>query len=45
MTPRELEIAKLICQGFNIEEIANELKIQRGTVKTHVRNVYRRARV
>ena len=45
MTPRELQVAKLVCQGFNNEEIARALKIQQGTVKTHLRNVYRRARV
>ncbi len=45
MSPRELEIAKLICQGCNNEEIAGDLKITRGTVKTHVRNIYRRIRV
>lgn len=45
MTPRELEVAKLVCQGFNNSEIAKDLKIKHGTVKTHLRNVYRRIRV
>jgi len=45
MTPRELQVAKLVCQGFNNEEIAKDLKIKHGTVKTHLRNVYRRIRV
>lgn len=42
ITPRELEIAKLICLGMVNEEIANHLKISSGTVKVHIRNLYRK---
>lgn len=42
MTHREFQIAKLVCQGFNNEEIAEELSIMHGTVKTHIRNIYRK---
>ena len=42
MTPREIQIAQLVCQGLGNEEIANRLKIKHGTVKTHVRNLYRK---
>lgn len=45
MTPRELQVAILVCRGFNNDEIAKALKIRQGTVKTHLRNIYRRARV
>jgi len=45
MTSREIQVAKLVCQGFSNEEIANHLKIKHGTVKTHLRNIYRRIRV
>jgi DNA-binding CsgD family transcriptional regulator len=45
LTDRELQIAKLVCSGFNNEEIAAKLKIKRGTVKTHIRNIYRRVRI
>ncbi len=45
MTPRELQVAILVCRGFNNEEIAKALKIRHGTVKTHLRNIYRRARI
>jgi len=45
MSPRELQVAKLVCQGFNNEEIAGNLKIKHGTIKTHMRNIYRRVRV
>jgi DNA-binding CsgD family transcriptional regulator len=45
MSPRELEIARLVCGGFNNDEIALKLKIKSATVKTHLRNVYRRIHV
>lgn len=45
MTPRELQIAILVCRGFNNYDIAKALKIRHGTVKTHLRNVYRRVQV
>ena len=42
MTPRELQVAKLICSGFSNEVIAKELNIRHATVKTHIRNLYRK---
>ena len=45
ITPRELEVAKLFCQGSNNGEIVEALKIRHGTVKTHLRNIYRKIRV
>ncbi len=42
ITPRELEVAKLICRGCGNEEIADRLTISVGTVKVHVRNIYRK---
>ena len=42
ITPRELQIARLICHGFGNEEIAARLNITTGTVKVHVRNLYRK---
>lgn len=45
MTPRELQVAILICRGFSNDDIAKALKIKHGTVKTHLRNIYRRTRV
>lgn len=42
ITPREMQIAKLICGGFGNEEIATHLNITTGTVKVHVRNLYRK---
>ena len=45
MTKRELQIAELACQGFSNDKIAKTLKISVGTVKTHLRNIYRKIRV
>ncbi|MDO8301607.1 MAG: LuxR C-terminal-related transcriptional regulator [Sedimentisphaerales bacterium] len=42
MTERELQIARSVCRGFSNQQIANDLKIQEGTVKTHMRNIYRK---
>jgi DNA-binding CsgD family transcriptional regulator len=45
MSPRELDVAKLVCSGLSNEEISFQLDIKVATVKTHLRNVYRRIRV
>lgn len=45
LSPRELQVAKCICRGFGNEEVAREMQITSGTVKTHLRNIYRRIRV
>ena len=45
LTPRECQIAELICQGLRNGNIAKFLRISPGTVKTHTRNIYRKARV
>jgi len=45
ITNREVEVAKLACRGCSNEDIAELLHIKPGTVKTHLRNIYRRIRV
>ncbi len=45
LTPRECQIGELICQGLHNGKIAKFLSISPGTVKTHTRNIYRKARV
>ena len=45
MSPREFEISMLICRGFNNKEIASECQIGLGTVKVHIRNIYRKVHV
>ncbi|MBL7153427.1 MAG: response regulator transcription factor [Phycisphaerae bacterium] len=45
ISPRELEVAKLVCDGLSNKEIAEALNIRQGTVKTHMKNLYRRIHV
>ena len=45
LTPRECQVAELICQGLHNGKIAKYLHISPGTVKTHTRNIYRKTRV
>jgi len=45
MSPREFQVAKLVCHGFSNNEIAKDLKIELGTVKVYLRNIYRRVHV
>lgn len=45
LTPRERQIAELICHGLRNGSIAKNLRIRPGTVKTHTRNIYRKVRV
>ena len=42
LSPRELEVLRLIAHGNTNEEIADELVIAVGTVKNHVTNIYRK---
>ena len=45
LTPRESQIAELVCQGLRNGSIAQRLDIQPGTVKAHIRNIYRKVKV
>lgn len=46
LTPREKQIAQLVCQqGLRSGAIAKMLRIEPGTVKTHIRNIYRKLHV
>jgi two-component system, NarL family, response regulator len=42
LSPRELDIRRLIVKRLNNQEIANTLNITRGTVKWHVNIIFRR---
>jgi predicted ATPase/class 3 adenylate cyclase/DNA-binding CsgD family transcriptional regulator len=39
LTPRQVEVAKLVAQGFTNKQIAQRLGISRFTAETHVRNI------
>ena len=40
LTPRELEIVKMVAQGLRNKVIAERLSIAEGTVKVHLHNIY-----
>ncbi len=44
LSPRELEVAKLVCKGLTNREIATELKIRQETVNTHLKHIFSKAR-
>jgi DNA-binding NarL/FixJ family response regulator len=45
LTPREHQITSLVSAGFSNNEIARWLNLTEATVKTHLHNIYRKARV
>ncbi|MHC4605261.1 MAG: response regulator transcription factor [Planctomycetota bacterium] len=44
ISPRELQVVKLVCQGFTNGDIAKNLNVKPGTVKTHLRNIFHKTR-
>lgn len=42
LTPRELEVARLVAVGSTNQEIAKELFISESTVKTHINSIFNR---
>jgi LuxR family maltose regulon positive regulatory protein len=45
LTPRELEIMRLICKGYTNPEIASELVVTINTIKKHTSNIYSKLEV
>ncbi len=40
LSDRELEVLRLIVEGYSNQEIANRLVVALSTVKTHINNLY-----
>jgi DNA-binding NarL/FixJ family response regulator len=40
LTPREIEIVKMVAEGFGNREVGERLFISEGTVKTHLHTIY-----
>jgi DNA-binding NarL/FixJ family response regulator len=45
LTPREIELIRMVAEGLRNREIAERLGITEGTVKAHLHNVYKKIRV
>ena len=45
LTQREHQIITLVSSGLSNKEIARRLNLTEATVKTHLHNIYRKARV
>lgn len=45
LTPREMEMVRLVAQGLRTEEMSNRLDISEGTIKTHLHRVYRKLKI
>lgn len=45
LSKRETEILRLLCQGMNYRSIATELFLSSHTIKSHVKNIYRKLHV
>jgi RNA polymerase sigma factor (sigma-70 family) len=45
LTPREIEIVRMVAQGLRNRVIAERLSISEGTVKVHLHNIYEKFRV
>lgn len=44
LTPRELQVAVLLCRGYSQQKMAAELSITQGTVKNHRKAINRKLR-
>jgi DNA-binding NarL/FixJ family response regulator len=45
LTPREIEMVRMVASGLRNKEIARRLSIAEGTVKTHLHNIYEKLEV
>lgn len=45
LTPRELQVLRLLCSGRSNKDIARALHLSENTVKTHLANVYAKLQV
>jgi DNA-binding NarL/FixJ family response regulator len=45
LTPREIEIVRMVASGLRNKQIADSLYISEGTVKVHLHNIYERLKV
>ena len=42
LTQREIEVVQLLSKGYTNQELADEMFISRNTIKTHLKNIYKK---
>ena len=45
LTPREVQVAKLVCEGLDNEQLGHKLHIAYNTVRAHLGNMFRKVGV
>jgi DNA-binding NarL/FixJ family response regulator len=45
LTPREIDMVRMVARGLRNKEIAGKLSISEGTVKVHLHNIYEKLKV
>lgn len=45
ISPRELEVIKLVCQGLTNGDIARKLNVKQATVQSHLKTIFSKTRV
>jgi len=45
LTPREVQVAKLVCKGLDNEQIGHKMHIAYNTVRAHMGNMFRKVGV
>lgn len=45
LTQREIDVCRALCQGENLSQVADQMKISRHTIKNHKSNIYRKLEV
>jgi DNA-binding NarL/FixJ family response regulator len=45
LTPREIDLVRMVARGLRNKEIAGKLSISEGTVKVHLHNIYEKLKV
>ena len=45
LTKSEIRILELVCQGLNNSEICNKLFVSDNTIRTHLKNIYRKTEI
>ena len=45
LTPREIDLIKLVANGYSNKQIAEQRHISEGTVKVHLHNIFDKLRI